>query len=73
MFGLRIFSNPMCVQTVVTWHVERHSTRKRRRNWRVVRHEESKPCAYRMADGSMAMHPTLYAQLTQQAKGADHA
>lgn len=73
MFGVRVFSNPLCVQTVVTWRVERHQTMKRRRNWRVVRHEENKPCAFKLADGSVVMHPTLYAQLTQQAKGGEHA
>lgn len=65
MSGLRIFSNPLCVSTKVTWHIVKHPTQKRRRNWRVVRSVEQKPCAYTLADGSVHMHPTLYAKLRQ--------
>ena len=60
---IRVHSNPLCERVVVSWHIERHAMKKRRRNWRVVRHEVRIPCAYKLADGSVVMHPTLYAQL----------
>jgi len=63
--GTRIHSNPLCIKVEVTWRIERHPIRKRRRNWRVVRHEASTPCAFKLADGSVVMHPDLYSQLKQ--------
>jgi len=61
--GNLVHSSPFCVKVEVTWRVERHATKKRRRNWRVVRHQRDVPCAYRMADGRLVMHPDLYRQL----------
>ena len=69
MLGHRVLSNPLCVKVEVTWSVERHATQKRRRNWRVVRHQRDVPCAYKLADDTLMMHPDLFKQVAAQAKG----
>lgn len=61
--GLRIVPNPLAVTTEVNWFLTKHPTQKRRRNWRAVRTTIEKPAALKTADGTIHMHPTLYAML----------
>jgi len=64
---VRIVSSPLAM-TYRQWHeVRPWPIRKRRRGYRVVRCEESKPGAYQLGDGTMVLHPTLYAQLVKEA------
>ena len=57
--GLRIVESPNA-ETLKVWHtVERHPRPKRRRQWRVMRHERRDPCAYKLYDGTLVVHPAL--------------
>jgi hypothetical protein len=61
--GLRVVSNPLCVTRRVWYAVERSGAPwRRRKRWRVKRHEKAEPCAYQLADGTVVMHPTIYEQ-----------
>lgn len=68
MLGLRIVSHPLAVTTEVKWVLTKHPTQKRRRNWRAVRTTIEKPAAWKTADGTIYMHPALYAMLTAYAQ-----
>ncbi len=57
--GIRVMPNPLA--TVPAWKVERHPIRKRRRNWRPVKHQI--PGALRLGDGTLIVHPSIYEQL----------
>jgi hypothetical protein len=61
--GMRVVESPLA-ETVKVWHTaERHPRWKRRRQWRVVRHERREPAAYRLDDGTVIVHPAIAAQL----------
>lgn len=61
--GIRIVSSPLATTRKVWYTVERHGMRKRRRNWKSVRHETQVPAAYQDAAGTIYMHPDLYQKL----------
>lgn len=65
--GIPVFSSPLAEQVVYHWEVQKHPTKKRRRNWKPVRVEERKPCAYQTPMG-IFMHPTLYAKLREHSE-----
>lgn len=61
--GLRITESPYA-ETLKVWHtIERHPIAKRRRQWRVQRHERRDPCIYKLHDGTLVVHPTLMARM----------
>ena len=61
--GIRIISSPVAVEVSVKYIVTRWATRdKKRKNWRVMRVETTKPAILKMP-GFVVMHPTLYAAL----------
>lgn len=62
LFGLDIVPQPRAVRVTFEHRVERHPTKKRRRNWRVVKHRIEKPCAYQVGR-TVYMHPDLIAKL----------
>lgn len=64
--GLRLVPHPLAESVEVKWVLEKHPTQKRRRNWRPVRTETRTPCAFKTADGTLYVHPTIYAQLKNQ-------
>ncbi len=64
--GINVYCNDLCVEVIVRWVPQQSPIRKRRRNWRVIRVEERKPCAWQTPQGIFA-HPTLYKQLKQLA------
>lgn len=65
--GVRILSNPLATKT--EYRVVRHSSRKRRRNWRVEKRQV--PTVYVMDTGLLGLgggktivaHPSVYWQL----------
>lgn len=62
--GVRVQVSPHAVK--IEYRVEPWPTKKRRRNWTVRKH--SVPCAFRLYDGTLVVHPTIYAQLKMQVK-----
>lgn len=62
LHGLRIVSHNLASEVRDEWRVERHPTKKKRRNWRAVKHRIDRPCAYRVGD-VIYMHPDLVAKL----------
>lgn len=65
--GINIHSSPLATRLVVAFTVERAGAPwKRRRRWRVVRHEQRVPAAFQLADGSLMLHPTLLAKLERE-------
>lgn len=53
--------------TVKVWHtVERMPIRKRRRNWRVVRHSTSTPAMYVLHGKIVVCHPSIYDKIKAQ-------
>ncbi|EWS54325.1 hypothetical protein [Methylibium sp. T29] len=64
--GVRILMND--IATTLRYRVERMPIMKRRKRYRVVARRE--PAAFRLADGTLVMHSTLYAQLLKQTAGA---
>jgi hypothetical protein len=65
--GIRIVTSRFA-ETTKVWHtIERAGPkRKRRKNWRVQRNEKREPCAYRLADGTLVVHPTIEHALRQE-------
>jgi len=61
--GIRIVSSPLATTRKVWFTVERHGMRKRRRNWKSVRHETQAPAALKDSAGTIYMHPEIYAKL----------
>lgn len=66
--GLNIVSHPLAVSVRFESRVERHAIKKRRRNWRVVKHRIETPCAYQ-SGSTLYMHPSLVAELKRQTSG----
>lgn len=62
MIGVKIVPHAMAREVRDEWRVEPHPTRKRRRNWRVVRHHIDRPGAYQIGS-TIYMHPDLVAIL----------
>lgn len=67
LFGITIHSSPLAE----TLHVEHRLERvgppwRRRKRWRVRRHEERRPACLKLADGTLVLHPTLCAKLKEQ-------
>lgn len=63
--GVQVRTSDLCVTEHTRWKVEPMPIRKRRRGWRVVRHTEWYPTAYRLADGSLVVHPKIYELMNQ--------
>jgi hypothetical protein len=63
-FGMSIVPHRLALEIRDEWRVERHPIKKKRRNWRVVKHRINRPCAIQC--GSVIyMHPDLIALLPQ--------
>lgn len=66
--GLHIIQTTLCVETRTEFKVSRWMTRdKKRKNWRVLRIDHRKPCAYQ-AGNTLYMHPELFAKLKDVAR-----
>ena len=65
MLGTRIISSPLAVRVCVEFRVERTRVKKRRRSYVVCRHQWEEPGCYRLADGTMVMHPSLIEKLKE--------
>jgi hypothetical protein len=61
--GVRVFQSPLALNYRCWFEVERLPIKKRRRGYRVRKHEESTPGCWGLADGSFVMHPALLAKL----------
>ena len=61
--GIRVVEHPLAIDVVHRVSVVRWPVKKRRRGWRVLKERIEKPACWKMADGTLYMHPTLYAQL----------
>lgn len=57
--GVPLHVSPFAVAT--GFEVQRMPIKKKRKNYRVVRY--SRPGAYQLADGTLVMHPEVYAKL----------
>lgn len=67
LYGMRIVEHRLAFNTLVTWEVQRHPTKKRRRNWAAVRVTREVPTAIlHKPTNTVYMHPTLMAQLKVQ-------
>lgn len=65
--GMRVVVSQMA-ETQKVWHtVERNPIRKRRKQWRVQRHERRDPCAYKLGDHTLVVHPVIAEQLARLA------
>ena len=64
MFGLNIVPHALAREVRDEWKVEACKTRKRRRNWRVVKHHIDRPCAWQIGN-TIYMHPDLVAKLKE--------
>jgi hypothetical protein len=62
IYGLKVVSAPMAREVRDEYRVERHPTKKRRKQWRVVKHHIDRPCFYRAGD-TLFVHPELIAKL----------
>lgn len=67
--GVQVVTSSLAVETKVHFAVEEWPTKKKRRGWRVVRHEELRPCAYMVSGGTMIVHPEILARLKDHANG----
>ena len=65
MFGMNVVSTQMAREVRTEWRVERHPTKKRRKQWRVVKHEINRPCAYQSGNTIYA-HPAVIEQMRLQ-------
>lgn len=67
--GVNIRSSPFAESLHVEHRLERVGPPwKRRKRWRVRRHEERRPAVWQLADGTLVMHPTIFAKLKEQAR-----
>lgn len=66
--GIPVIANELALNVVVWYAVEPHPIQKRRRQWRVVRRERHEPCSYKLANGTLVMHPMLIALLRERAE-----
>ena len=57
--GMPVFLSEAAVKITVSFSVEPHPIRKRRRNWRVERHEKREPQIYLMNGKTFVVHPPL--------------
>jgi hypothetical protein len=69
LFGIPVVVNPLAVEHRVWFTVERWPIPKRRRRWRVVRHEETKPAMFIVGENifgrkTAVLHPELFAKIT---------
>lgn len=62
LLGLKIVPHQLAREVRDEWRVERHSTRKKRRNWRAVKRRIDRPGAFQVGD-VIYMHPDLVAKL----------
>ena len=65
MFGLLIVPHPLARERRVEWKVEPWPIKKRRRNWRVVKHHIDQPGVYQVGN-TIYMHPDLVAKLYEE-------
>ena len=64
MFGLKIIAHQLAREVRDEWKVEAMPIKKRRKNWRVVKHHIDRPGAYRVGDVLYA-HPDILAKLRE--------
>ena len=69
MFGVKIVPHALAREVRDEWKVEAHPTRKRRRNWRVVKRRIDRPGAYQIGN-TIYMHPDLVEKLKQATPNA---
>jgi hypothetical protein len=70
--GVPVSFSHLCERSRVSFDIEhnprrrrrRYTDRRRRRRYTVRRREWKEPCAYRLANGSIVMHPALWAQIS---------
>lgn len=62
MYGLRIVAHPLAREVRDEWRVEAMPIRKRRNNWRVVKHRIDRPGMYQVGNTIYA-HPEIVEQL----------
>ncbi len=70
MFGLKIVPHSLAREVRDEWKIEACQTRKRRRNWRVVKHHIDRPGAYQIGS-TIYMHPDLVAKLKEVTPNAE--
>lgn len=66
MLGFKIVTHPLAVDVRVEYRLIRWASGrdKKRKNWRVVRIETKRPCAYKIGN-TLYMHPDLVAKLRE--------
>ena len=57
----KILINPLAVQLHRKFDVVQMPIAKRRKRWRVVKREWTTPSCYQLLDGSLVMHPEIWA------------
>lgn len=67
IFGINVTTSDFCRRQVVEFKVEPWPIKKKRRGWRVVRHERTEDCAY-MVSGALVMHPRLLEKMAQDGR-----
>jgi hypothetical protein len=61
--GVPVSFSHLCERPRVAFDIE-HNPRRRRRRYTVRRREWMEPTAYRLANGSIVMHPAMWAQIS---------
>lgn len=62
-FGVRFVTSPFALQQHTEYRIERCAIKKRRRGYRVRKHQWTTPGCYQLADGSLVLHPDLVGKL----------
>lgn len=70
IYGLDVVSAPMAREVRTEWRVERHPTKKRRRNWLVVKHKIDRPGMYRSGN-TLFVNPELLSKLNAAVPNAE--
>ena len=61
--GLKVVANELCASYRTEFKVERHPIKKRRRNWRVVRHTVRDISRTIVVGDTVYMHPEVFEKL----------
>lgn len=64
-FGMMIVEHSLAREVRDEYRVEPHPTKKRRKNWRVVKHHIDKPGAY-VSGNTIYAHPDIIKKLREQ-------
>lgn len=65
LIGIPVTVSEFAVERRRWYEVAAWPIRKRRRNYRVMVREESIPGCYQLADGTLVIHPDIYAQFSK--------